>query len=85
MTDFRPADHAMGLELQLEELREQQQRARVQGRVADAERLQAEIEALQAELAATAEMLSEEDTGLEPPHLHDAGKLSMSATDPAGS
>ncbi len=68
----------MGLELQLEELREQQQRARVQGRVADAERMQSEIEALQAELAATAEMLSDEDTGVEPPQLHDAGKLSTS-------
>lgn len=78
MTDFRPADHAMGLELQLEELREQQQRARVQGRVADAERMQSEIEALQAELAATAEMLSDGDTGVEPPQLHDAGKLSTS-------
>ncbi len=68
----------MGLELQLEELREQQQRARVQGRVADAERMQSEIEALQAELAATAEMLSDDDTGVEPPQLHDAGKLSTS-------
>ncbi len=68
----------MGLELQLEELREQQQRARVQGRDGDAARMQKEIEALQAELAATAEMLSAEDAGLEPPHLHDAGKLSPS-------
>ncbi len=78
MTDFRPADHAMGLELQLEELREQQQRARVQGRMADVQRMQSEIEALQAELAATAEMLSADDTGVEPPQLHDAGKLSTS-------
>lgn len=78
MTDFRPADHAMGLELQLEELREQQQRARVQGRVSDVERLQAEVEELQAELAATAEMLSTEDAKTEPPRLHDGGKLSLS-------
>lgn len=78
MTSFRPADHAMGLELQLEELREQQQRARVQGREADATRLQTEIEDLQAELAATAEMISGDDAGPEPPHLHDAGKLSFS-------
>lgn len=79
MTFFRPADHAMGLELQLEELREQQQRARVQGRASDVERLQAEIEELQTELAATAEMLSTDDAEHEPPpHLHDAGKLSLS-------
>lgn len=68
----------MGLELQLEELREQQQRARVQGRQPDVQRLQAEIDDLQTELAATAEMLSDEDAVLEPPHLHDAGKLSLS-------
>jgi hypothetical protein len=77
MTDFRPADHAMGLELQLEELREQQQRARVQGRQSDAQRLQTEIDVLQSELAATAEMLSEADAVVEPPHLHAAGKLSL--------
>ena len=68
----------MGLELQLEELREQQQRARVQGRVDDVDRMQTEIEALQAELAATAELISAEDAGVDPPHLHDAGKLSPS-------
>ena len=76
MTYFRPADHAMGLELQLEELREQQQRARVQGRDADVQRLQSEIDDLQTELAATAEMLSEGDAVMEPPHLHAATKLS---------
>ena len=68
----------MGLELQLEELREQQQRARVQGRQADVQRLQAEIEDLQSELAATAELLSEADAAVEPPHLHAAAKLSAS-------
>jgi hypothetical protein len=78
MTNFRPADHAMGLELQLEELREQQQRARVQRREADAARLQAEIEELQAELAATAEMLSAEDVP-EPPQLQDGEKLSATS------
>lgn len=66
----------MGLELQLEELREQQQRARVQGRQTDVDRLQAEIEELQTELAATAELLSTEDARPEPPLLHDGGKLS---------
>lgn len=78
MTDFRPADHAMGLELQLEELREQQQRALIQGRQSDVQRLQAEIDELQSELASTAEMLSDDDAVVEPPHLHDASKLSLS-------
>jgi DNA-binding protein H-NS len=78
MTYFRPADHAMGLELQLEELREQQERARVQHRQADVERIQAEIDELQAELAATSELLSTDQPEPEPPHLHDAGKLSTS-------
>jgi quercetin dioxygenase-like cupin family protein len=81
MTDFRPADHAMGLELQLEELQEQQKRALVQGRVDDAARLASEIEQLQGELGATAELLSVEDGQVVPPHLHDAGKLSLTATD----
>jgi hypothetical protein len=43
MADFRPADHAMGLELQLDELIEQRERARVQGRPAEAARLEGEI------------------------------------------
>jgi SAM-dependent MidA family methyltransferase len=77
MTDFRPADHAMGLELQLEELQEQQQRARVQGRAAEVERLQDEMEELQTELAATSEMIAGDQTAPEPPHLHDAEKLSV--------
>jgi hypothetical protein len=76
MTYFRPADHAMGLELQLEELREQQERARVQGRETDAARLQSEIEELQTELAATAEMIRPGEAP-EPPRLHDAEKLSV--------
>lgn len=69
----------MGLELQLEELLEQQRRARVQGRPDDAARLQAEIEQLQGELAATAEMAASDPGVPEPPQLHDAEKLS--ATD----
>jgi hypothetical protein len=77
MTSFRPADHAMGLELQLEELLEQRQRAAVQGRTADAGRLQAEIDQLQGELAATAEMLGSAPPSPEPPQLHDAEKLSL--------
>lgn len=79
---FRPADHAMGLELQLEELHEQRQRARVQGRWEDSRRLEAEIEQLQAELAATAEILAVRGPDPDPePHLHNAAQLS--GTEPA--
>jgi len=61
MADFSPADHAMGLELQLEELIEQRERARVQGRREDAAHLEGEISALQSELASTAELAVRED------------------------
>ncbi len=47
-------DHAVGLELQIVELVEQQKRAVVQGHPEEAAPLQAEVEALQAELASTA-------------------------------
>ncbi len=77
MEGFRAADHAMGLELQLEELNEQRQRARVQGRWDDARRLEVEISELQGELAATAEMLAMRGSEPEPePHLHNAEQLS---------
>jgi hypothetical protein len=49
-------DHAMGVELQIVELVEQQARARVQHRSADADALEGELAQLRAELAATAEM-----------------------------
>jgi hypothetical protein len=75
--DFPPADHAMGLELQLEELIEQQRRAVVQGRSADADRLAAEIAALQQELAAAAERAAEPGRPPDPgPSLRDAEDLS---------
>ena len=77
MTDFRPADHAMGLELQLEELFEQQRRAMVQGRGPDAEQLQSEIEQLQSELAATSELVVREPRPPDSPQMHDAEKLSV--------
>ena len=68
----------MGLELQIEELQEQRQRARVQGRWEDARRMEAEIEQLQAELAATAEMLAVRGTDPDPqPTLHNAEELSV--------
>lgn len=50
------ADHAMGIELQIVELVEQQARARVQHRDDDADALEPEIARLRAELAATAEL-----------------------------
>ena len=77
MAHFRPADHAMGLELQLEELIEQRERARVQGRPEDAKRLEGQISALQLELATTAELAVREgprrDSG---PELQYAEELS---------
>jgi hypothetical protein len=51
MIDPRAADHAVGLELQIEELVEQRERARVQDRLDDAAAIDREIAALQAELA----------------------------------
>jgi hypothetical protein len=78
--DFRPADHAMGLELQIEELIEQRRRALVQDRSEDVGRFDREIEALQAELAATAEILAVlGPQPEEPPYLHDAEQLRASS------
>ncbi len=79
MANFRPADHAMGLELQLEELIEQRERARVQGRMEDARDLGFEIGALQAELASTAEQAAVQGDGQDgaEPELHDADKLAI--------
>lgn len=77
MADFRAADHAMGLELQLEELLEQQKRAVVQGRTDDAEQLQSEIEQLQMELAETSEHVTADEPD-EPPQMHDEEKLAAS-------
>lgn len=74
--DFPPADHAMGLELQLEELTEQRERAKVQGRSEDEQRLDAEIAALQAELAATAERIATSGPQeVQEPELHNAEEL----------
>lgn len=55
MTDAQAANHALGLELQIEELVEQRERARVQRRPDDEARLTEQITALQAELADAAE------------------------------
>ncbi|HUZ44747.1 MAG TPA: hypothetical protein VMU63_10115 [Acidimicrobiales bacterium] len=69
-------DHALGLELQLIELVEQQERARIQHRDADAAAVQTEIDALQEELARTGEV---RDAGSA--HIHDADPAAW----PAGS
>lgn len=60
VTDPRMEDHAVGVELQLTELVEKRERARVQGRTERAQELAAEIEVLQADLAATAERIVNE-------------------------
>ena len=76
MAEFRPADHAMGLELQIEELTEQRERARVQDQLEDVARLEVEIAALQAELASTAELAVEAPSRRDPgPELHDAERF----------
>jgi hypothetical protein len=72
----RAADHAMGLELQLEELTEQRTRAVVQGRDDDARLLGAEILALQGELAQSAEAVATAPlVAEEGPVFHDANQL----------
>ena len=50
-------DHAVGLELQIVELVEQQERAKVQGHPEEAASLQPEVEELQTELAKTADQV----------------------------
>ena len=59
MSDPRLEDHAVGVELQIVELVEQRERARVQGDSAGVQTAQDEIDALQAELATTAEQIIE--------------------------
>lgn len=60
MTDPRLEDHAIGVELQMTELVEQMERARVQGRDDRVAELQRELEALQDDLATTAESIADE-------------------------
>jgi hypothetical protein len=57
MADPRLEDHAVGVELQLTELTEELERARVQGRPERMKELEVEIAALQDDLAATAERI----------------------------
>lgn len=60
MTDPRLEDHAVGVELQITELVEKIERARVQGRHERVAELQPQLEALQDELATTAEEIADE-------------------------
>ena len=53
-------DHAVGVELQLTELNEELERARVQGRPERMRELEAEITALQDDLATTADRIVNE-------------------------
>jgi hypothetical protein len=58
MTDPRLEDHAFGVELQINELVEQIERARVQGRTDRVAELQRELEVLQDDLVETSEELA---------------------------
>ena len=58
MTDPRLEDHLVGVELQIVELVERRERARLQGRHDDAITIQAELDDLYAELATTADRLA---------------------------
>ena len=72
MISPRDADHAVGLELQLEELVEQRERARVQGRLEDAHAIEADIAALQSELGDTVDKAAEVDeeaVSMHPPRI----------------
>ena len=69
MNNPRLEDHAVGLELQIVELVEQQQRAVVQERLEDAARFQGEIDALREEMTRTAEKIARGDA--EAPEFHD--------------
>ena len=60
MTDAPLEDHAIGVELQIGELVERRERARVQGRHPAVRALQVEIDALQDDLARTAEEIVSE-------------------------
>ena len=64
MIDPRLEDHVVGLELQLVELVEQRERARVQHRPRDAARLQSEIDTLQEEMARTADAIARRDAAV---------------------
>ena len=61
MSDPRLEDHVTGLELQIVELVEQRERARVQGDEPGVARIQSEIDELQAEMVSTAEAIAADE------------------------
>ncbi|HYD09651.1 MAG TPA: hypothetical protein VEA78_06075 [Acidimicrobiales bacterium] len=73
MADPMLEDHAVGVELQLTELTEEHQRAKVQGRTERMAELEREITALQDELARTAERLTNPHWGEPEIHAEHAG------------
>ena len=73
MTDPRHEDHAVGVELQLTELNEELERARVQGRTERMAALQREIAVLQDDLATTAERIAGEHHDHAEIHAEHAG------------
>jgi hypothetical protein len=60
MADPRLEDHAVGVELQLTELTEELERAKVQGRTERMGELERELARLRDDLAATAERIADE-------------------------
>ena len=68
MIDARLEDHMVGLELQLVELVEQRERATVQHRPHDVQRIQREIDSIQEEMARTADAIARPDADL--PEFH---------------
>ena len=73
MADPRLEDHAIGVELQLTELTEELERARVQGRTERITDLEREITALQDDLATTAEKIVGEHHASPAIHADHAG------------
>ena len=68
MADPRLEDHAIGVELQLTELTEELERARVQGRTERIDEIERELARLRDDLAATAERIADEH--FEGPMIH---------------
>lgn len=71
MADPRLEDHAVGVELQLTELNEERERARVQGRPERMRELEVEIDALRDDLADTADKIVNEtytEAEIDAPH-----------------
>jgi hypothetical protein len=60
MTDPRLEDHAVGVELQMTELVEKMERARVQGRHDRVTELQRELDVLQDDLVVTSDTIARE-------------------------